>query len=434
MGAYKLMLILIKTIKFLSFLSLIIFFFLLIFINFNILNLKNNLYKIFPNIELRKNILSKKSIMENFRNDYNVKFLPFTEFEQLNFKKIRIKFNSEYYLDKLKYKDSASYKKYGTFFIDFNQDDLFIADYLGNFYYLDEIHNKISSENNFVIKSIKSNLRVERTFDIFVYDKKIFISYNSNKDNCNTINVSYAEINFKTLDFEDFFNSKECNPSGAPGKIQFYQLDKLDGILLSTAEGIPDYPGVNSQNNNSIFGKILFIPFNNPKNYIIFSSGHRVIQGLSVYENKIIATEHGPRGGDEINKIIKNKNYGWPIVSLGEKYDFQYNNNFLAYKKSHYLNNFEEPLFSFIPSIGISEIINLPGSFSIFYDRHYVLASLNGKSIYFIRFDEQINKILSLEKIFIGQRVRDLKYHNKSESIFLALEDEGEIGILSKKY
>ena len=154
---------------------------------------------------------------------------------------------------------------------------------------------------------------------------------------------------------------------------------------------------------------------------------------MNVHENKIIATEHGPRGGDEINKIIKNKNYGWPIVSLGERYDFQYNNSSLSYKKNHNLNKYEEPLFSFIPSIGISEIINLPKSFSIFYDSHYVLASLNGKSIYFIRFDEQINKILSLEKIFIGQRVRDLKYYKKSESIFLALEDEGEIGILFKK-
>ena len=430
------MLILNKIIKLLLFLLLIIvlfFFFLLILINFNIFDLKNNLYKIFPNIELRKNILSKKTIMENFRNDYNVKFLPLTEFEQLNFKKIRIKFNSEYYLDKLKYKDSASYKKYGTFFIDFHQDELFIVDYLGNIYYLDKIYNKISSENDFVIKNIKSNLRVERTFDIFVYDKKIFISYTLNRDNCNTINISYAEINFNSLDFKDFFNSKECNPSGAPGKIQFYQVDKSDGILFSTAEGIPDDPGVNSQNINSIFGKILFIPFKDPKNFIIFSSGHRVIQGLNVHENIIIATEHGPRGGDEINKIIKNKNYGWPIVSLGERYDFQYNNNFLAYKKNHKLNNFEEPLFAFTPSIGISQIINLPKSFSIFYDNHYVLASLNGKTIYFIRFDDELNKILTLEKIFIGQRIRDLKYYKKLESIFLALEDEGEIGILSKK-
>jgi hypothetical protein len=62
-----------------------------------------------------------------------------------------------------------------------------------------------------------------------------------------------------------------------------------------------------------------------------------------------------------------------------------------------------------------------------------VIASLNSRSIYFARFDEQINKILSLEKIFIGQRIRDLKYYEKSRSLFLALEDEGEIGILTKK-
>ena len=68
----------------------------------------------------------------------------------------------------------------------------------------------------------------------------------------------------------------------------------------------------------------------------------------------------------------------------------------------------------------------------MFYDSHYALASLNAKSIYFIRFDEQVSKILSLEKIFIGQRVRDLKYYEKTKSLFLALEDEGEIGILTK--
>jgi hypothetical protein len=425
-----------KIINFLSYLSLlflIIFFLLLISLNLNIFNFKKNFYSLFPNIELRKNIFNKKSIMENFRNDYNVKFLPFTEFEKLNLKKIIIKFNSDYYINKLKYKDSASYKKYGTFFIDFYKDDLLIADYLGNFYFIDKIYNKISSESDFTIKSIKSDLKIERAFDIFVHEKKIFISYTLNNNNCNTVNISYAEINLKNLNFKNFFNSEECNESGGAGKIHFNKLNKSKGLLFSVAEGTPDSPGVNSQNINSIYGKILFIPLDNPKDFIIYSTGHRVIQGLNVYDNKIIATEHGPRGGDEINKIIQNKNYGWPFVSLGERYDFKYENKSLAYKKNHKLDNFEEPIFSFIPSIGISEIIKLPKSFSIFYDSHYVIASLNGRSIYFARFDEQINKILSLEKIFIGQRIRDLKYYEKSRSLFLALEDEGEIGILTKK-
>ena len=41
-------------------------------------------------------------------------------------------------------------------------------------------------------------------------------------------------------------------------------------------------------------------------------------------------TEHGPKGGDEINKIIFNKNYGWPIASYGDTI------NQMVYKyKSH---------------------------------------------------------------------------------------------------
>ena len=50
----------------------------------------------------------------------------------------------------------------------------------------------------------------------------------------------------------------------------------------------------------------------------------------------VISTEHGPRGGDEINKILSNKNYGWPIASLGERYDFKYENNNLTYKKESF--------------------------------------------------------------------------------------------------
>ena len=52
-----------------------------------------------------------------------------------------------------------------------------------------------------------------------------------------------------------------------------------------------------------------------------FFQGHRLILGLVIDENNsIIATENGPRGGDEINKIIFGGNYGWPISSYGRRY------------------------------------------------------------------------------------------------------------------
>ena len=55
-------------------------------------------------------------------------------------------------------------------------------------------------------------------------------------------------------------------------------------------------------------------------NISIFSQGHRVPQGLTILNEKIFNVEHGPKGGDELNLVIKGKNYGWPNVSYGTNY------------------------------------------------------------------------------------------------------------------
>ena len=144
-------------------------------------------------------------------------------------------------------------------------------------------------------------------------------------------------------------------------------------------------------------------------------------------------TEHGPRGGDEINKIIFNKNYGWPVASYGEKYGLGYTNE-PYYQKNHSANNFEEPIFSFVPSIGISEIIKLPNSFSNHFKNNFLLSSLNKRHLYRVKFDQTFNKVLFYEKIFIGERVRDLKYVKKLNLFIMAFEENGEIGLLSNIY
>jgi len=54
----------------------------------------------------------------------------------------------------------------------------------------------------------------------------------------------------------------------------------------------------------------------------IWSYGHRNPQGLLFdrVSNRLWSIEHGPRGGDEINLIIKGRNYGWPVISHGKEY------------------------------------------------------------------------------------------------------------------
>jgi aldose sugar dehydrogenase len=107
-----------------------------------------------------------------------------------------------------------------------------------------------------------------------------------------------------------------------------------DGYLFLTVgeRGMQD---VNPQNLNSDCGKIHRFnddgsiptdnPFYNTENAkkSIWSYGHRNPQGLVIdrTNNVIWETEHGPRGGDELNIIKKGANYGWPVVSYGINYN-----------------------------------------------------------------------------------------------------------------
>ena len=54
----------------------------------------------------------------------------------------------------------------------------------------------------------------------------------------------------------------------------------------------------------------------------IWSWGHRNPQGIDIepVSNKIYSVEFGPRGGDELNLIEKNLNYGWPVITYGKEY------------------------------------------------------------------------------------------------------------------
>ena len=78
------------------------------------------------------------------------------------------------------------------------------------------------------------------------------------------------------------------------------------------------------------------------------------------------------------SEIIENKNYGWPEVSYGTQYN--YDENGKAYEISHENNNFEEPLFALVPSVGISSVNNCPSILKNYYKKpcllHYLFMEI----------------------------------------------------------
>ena len=251
--------------------------------------------------------------------------------------------------------------------------------------------------------------------------------FSSLKNKCKYFSVQKAKINQEKLFFESFFSPEACNKNNNGGRIAYGKVNGKNGIILSTAA--TEGEEFEAQNDNSYLGKIIFFS-DEDKNPQIISKGHRNPQGLYADGELILLTEHGPYGGDEINKIVPNKNYGWPISSYGETYDFKIGQSEFNYFKSHNKKNFEEPVFSFVPSIGISEIIKIPNNFSRYWNDNFFVTSLNGSSLFRIKFDLNFEKVIFSEKIILLSRIRDIIYIKEINSFALAMEDYGEIWLL----
>ena len=336
-------------------------------------------------------------------------------------------------------------------YIDLYKGNVFIFTGFGTSYYVslndlikekNPVFNKIENNLSDIVKSqyfwdINKKLKLlyseeMSVKDILIYKDEIYISYNREvSEECFNTSILKADLNYNFLKFENFFTYNDCQSGvgkpvsmkGGGGRIVPYMDDKL----LFT---IGDSSSLRSQEDDFLLGKIITIDINTSEHEII-SKGHRNPQGL-IYmkdEDKIFASEHGSVGGDELNLIKKNKNYGWPISSYGkgpQKY------------RNHEEHGFEEPLHYFYPSIAPSEIVYVPKKFSNSWSNSLLLTSLSGtygygRSIYRFKMNEDFNSIDDIEQIKIGDRIRDIKYEEKNNLFLLVLENSNSIGLLYKK-
>jgi glucose/arabinose dehydrogenase len=90
----------------------------------------------------------------------------------------------------------------------------------------------------------------------------------------------------------------------------------------------------------------------------IWSYGNRNAQGLAQHPvtRQLWEVEHGPRGGDELNKILPGRNYGWPVITYGMNYDGSPMTDKTA------LEGMEQPITYWVPSIAVCAIDFYTGS------------------------------------------------------------------------
>lgn len=88
----------------------------------------------------------------------------------------------------------------------------------------------------------------------------------------------------------------------------------------------------------------------------IYSYGHRNPQGLAIHPDtgEPWVQEHGPRGGDEINRILPGRNYGWPVITYGKEY---YGPGIGDTRQE----GMEQPVYHWTPSIAPSGMVFYSG-------------------------------------------------------------------------
>lgn len=311
------------------------------------------------------------------------------------------------------------------------------------------------SKNNITFNIMKTNINSflkndeKNKFisikDALILDDKLYLSYTKNikpETNCLNLSIIAAKINNNDKKlilnkFEEFFTYDECqearfNGYQSGGRIVKYKDNK---ILLTIGDFQNFTP---AQDKNSFFGKIIAINIKD-KSHQIISMGHRNQQGLYYDKERdlIISTEHGQKGGDEVNNIIFNKdsisNYGWPIASYSTYYGYENKEikKIAPFKKSHKENGFIEPMIYFTPALGISQIIpdiNIDKTI----ENKFLVTSMRQQKIVFVNLNYENNSATVIDELKINERIRDIiKFENNNYLLFL--ENSPAVGILSEK-
>ncbi len=241
----------------------------------------------------------------------------------------------------------------------------------------------------------------------------IYISYSSGAGKGGNTTLMRAKIKDHALVNKQVIFKAEPNTSKGQhfgGRIEF---DDKGYLYLSVGER-----GERSKAQllNTYNGKIFRLkddgtippdnPFVNKSGAIsaIYSFGHRNPQGLAFnpWTKELWETEHGPRGGDEVNIIRKGNNYGWPEITYGIKYDGT------IITKDTVRADMEQPVIFWRPSIAPCGMTFVTSDKYPEWKGDLLAGSL--KFQYVALCDVEGNKIISQEKILEGLgRIRTIR-------------------------
>ena len=215
------------------------------------------------------------------------------------------------------------------------------------------------------------------------------------------------------------------------GRVVF---DRTGNLLVSTGERSDLATRPQAQVVTSALGKIIRITKDGPPapgnptfsqagaRPELYSIGHRNPQGLAIHPTTgdLWQSEHGPRGGDELNRIRAGANYGWPTITYGIEYSGQPIGGAIQQT-----SGLEQPVYYWDPVISPSGMTFYTSNRVSGWQNNLFISSLSGTHIARLVIDN--NRILGEERLLAseGQRFRDIT--QGTDGALYAVTDQGRL-------
>jgi len=276
----------------------------------------------------------------------------------------------------------------------------------------------------------------------FATNRTIYLAYSTRDANAPTpaprlggiMTIARAHLSADSTKVEDVHVL--LNAEGIGGRM----IQAPDGTLLITSS-IPAGVGIDSgdwpqpQQLDSLMGKVLRInpdgsvPKDNPfvghanARPEIFALGIRDDQGLALHPRtkQLWASEHGPRGGDEINVIQKGKNYGFPVIGYGH----DYTGNSINHDKTAQAG-MEQPVYFWTPDIAPGGIGFYNGKLFPAWQGNLFVAALAGKHL--ARLVLQGERVIGEERLLteLDARIRDVR-EGPDGALYVLTDRDGKL-------
>ncbi|MEQ8957216.1 MAG: PQQ-dependent sugar dehydrogenase [Coleofasciculus sp. C2-GNP5-27] len=264
----------------------------------------------------------------------------------------------------------------------------------------------------------------------------IYLTYSHGTRQANHTRVARAKFEDNALqDFEVIFQVSQLKSGGQHFGSRIVWLPD-DTLLVAIGDGgnppvqlDGDLIRKQAQNRRSHLGKIIrlnddgTIPNDNPfvespdADPALWSYGHRNIQGLTFdsQTGRIWSTEHGARGGDELNFVKAGENYGWPLVTHSR----EYSGGIISNQQSR--PGMVDPKLVWTPAIAPSGLVIYDSDRVPQWQGDLFAGGLVSRDVRHIELDASGN-VVNETSIDIGQRVRDVR--QSPDGLLYILTDE----------